>query len=45
MEGLEEMVGKRTLELTRANEKLQAEIVGRQAAENRSDSAKVNREI
>ena len=45
MDELEEMVGKRTLELRRANEKLQGEIVGRQATESESDDAKVNQEI
>ena len=41
MDGLEEMVGKRTLELTRANEKLQGDIVWRQGAEKQRDSMEI----
>ena len=41
MDKLEELVGERTLELTRANEKLQGDIVWRQAAEKQRDSMEI----
>ena len=41
MDELEELVGERTIDLTRANEKLQGDIVWRQAAEKQRDSMEI----
>jgi signal transduction histidine kinase len=41
MDQLEELVGERTIDLTRANEKLQGDIVWRQAAEKQRDSMEI----